>query len=46
MGDKIGDEGEYVMRENGWCICKGIRDGGYKDEDDISDSVGMLVERV
>ena len=46
VADKIGHEPEYVISDNGSCICKAIRDAGYKHHHDISHTLGMFLERV
>ncbi len=46
VADKIGHKPEYVISDNGSCICKAIRDAGYKHHHDISHTLGMFLERV
>ena len=44
--DKIGHKPEYVISDNGYTVCKAVRDAGYAHHSDISHTLGMFLERV
>ena len=46
VADKIGHKPEYVISDNGFTVCKAVRDAGYAHHSDISHTLGMFLERV
>ena len=46
VADKIGHKPEYVISDNGYTVCKAVRDAGYAHHSDISHTLGMFLERV
>ena len=46
VADKIGHKPEYVISDNGFTVCKTVRDAGYAHHSDISHTLGMFLERV
>lgn len=46
VADKIGHKPEYVISDNGFTVCKAVRDTGYAHHSDISHTLGMFLERV
>ena len=46
VADKIGHKPEYVISDNGFTVCKSVRDAGYAHHSDISHTLGMFLERV
>ena len=45
VADKIGHKPEYVISDNGFTVCKAVRDAGYAHHSDISHTLGMFLER-
>lgn len=45
VADKIGHKPEYVISDNGFTVCKAVRDAGYAHHLDISHTLGMFLER-
>ena len=46
VADKIGHKPEYVISDNGFTVCKAVRNAGYAHHSDISHTLGMFLERV
>ena len=46
VADKIGHKPEYVISDNGFTVCKAVRDAGYAHHSEISHTLGMFLERV
>ena len=46
VADKIGHKPEYVISDNGFTVCKAVRDAGYAHHSDIIHTLGMFLERV
>ena len=46
VADKIGHKPEYVISDNGFTVCKAVRDAGYAHHSDICHTLGMFLERV
>lgn len=46
VADKIGHKPEYVISDNGYTVCKAVRDAGYAHHLDISHTLGIFLERV
>ena len=46
VADKIGHKPEYVISDNGFTVCKAVRDAGYAHHSDISHTLGIFLERV
>lgn len=46
VADKIGHKPEYVISDNGFTVCKAVREAGYAHHSDISHTLGMFLERV
>ena len=46
VADKIGHKPEFVISDNGFTVCKAVRDAGYAHHSDISHTLGMFLERV
>ena len=46
VADKIAHKPEYVISDNGFTVCKAVRDAGYAHHSDISHTLGMFLERV
>lgn len=46
VADKIGHKLEYVISDNGYTVCKAVRDAGYAHHLDISHTLGIFLERV
>ena len=46
VADKIGHKPEYIISDNGFTVCKAVRDAGYAHHSDISHTLGMFLERV
>ena len=46
VADKIGHKPEYVISDNGFTVCKAVRDAAYAHHSDISHTLGMFLERV
>ena len=46
VADKIGHKPEYVISDNGFTVCKAVRDAGYAHHSDISHTLGMFLGRV
>ena len=40
VADKIGHKPEYVISDNGFTVCKAVRDAGYAHHSDISHTLG------